>query len=92
MPPHGADTIVNQDYEEANTFTNSVAAIPAGQDGHWDFALVDNSAPEATTYCLRAVKADGTLLDTYTVIPELTTRTGSTSRRKGVGASHPSIY
>ena len=59
---------------EANRVTNSVAAI---QDGQWDFALVDHSAPEATPYCLRVVKADGTLLDTDTIIPELTTRTGA---------------
>jgi len=72
-PTHGADTIVNQTYEEANTFTNSLAAIPAGQDGKWDFALIDNSAPGSTTYCFRVVKSDATLLDTYSVIPEITT-------------------
>lgn len=72
-PTHGADTIVNQTYEELNNFTNSVAAIPAGQDGKWDFALLDNSALAETTYCLRGVKSDSTLLNTYTVIPEITT-------------------
>ena len=36
-------TNVNQDYEHLNNFTNSVAAIPAGQDGKWDFSLKDNS-------------------------------------------------
>ena len=89
-PTHSSDTIVNQDYEEANNFTNSVAAIPAGQDGKWDFALVDHSATEATTYCLRVVKSDGTVLDTYTVIPELTT--SASSRRSTPGTSYPSIY
>jgi hypothetical protein len=72
-PTHGADTVVNQTYEELNNFTNSVAAISSGQDGKWDFALKDNGAPESTTYCFRVVKADGTLLDTYTVIPQITT-------------------
>ncbi|MGB9743192.1 MAG: hypothetical protein ACPLW9_00520 [Minisyncoccales bacterium] len=72
-PTHGADTIVNQTYEELNNFTNSVAAIPSGQDGKWDFSLKDNNAPASTTYCLRVVKADGTLLNTYSVIPEITT-------------------
>ncbi|MEK9186013.1 MAG: hypothetical protein AAB885_00315, partial [Patescibacteria group bacterium] len=38
-PTHSSDGVVNQTYEEANNFTNSVAAIPAGQDGMWDFAL-----------------------------------------------------
>jgi hypothetical protein len=72
-PTHGADTIVNQTYEELNDFTNSVAAIPSGQDGKWDFSLKDNSAPANTTYCLRAVKSDGAILNTYTVIPQITT-------------------
>src|SRR3989338_10654212 len=43
-PTHGADTIVNQTYEELNNFTNSVAAIPSAQDGKWDFSLKDNGA------------------------------------------------
>jgi hypothetical protein len=71
--PAGTNTIVNQTYEELNNFTNSVAAIPAGQDGKWDFALKDNGAPASTTYCLRVVKADGSLLDTYSYIPQITT-------------------
>lgn len=74
-PTHGGDTIVPQTYEEANNFTNSVNPIPKGQDGKWDFALVDNGAPANTTYCLRVVKSDDTLLDTYSVIPQITTAT-----------------
>ncbi|GBD34349.1 hypothetical protein HRbin35_00061 [bacterium HR35] len=72
-PTHGADIIVNQTYEELNNFTNSVSSINAGEDGKWDFSLKDNGAPAGTTYCLRVVKADGTLLDTYSVIPQITT-------------------
>ena len=72
-PTHGTDTIVNQTYEELNNFTNSVAAIPSGQDGKWDFSLKDNGAATSTAYCFRAVKSDSTLLDTYTVIPQITT-------------------
>jgi hypothetical protein len=75
-PTHGGDTIVNQDYEESNNFTNSVAAINSGQDGKWDFSLIDNSAPANTSYCFRVVKSDDSLLDTYTVIPEITTAGG----------------
>lgn len=72
-PTHSGDTIVNQTYEEANNFTNTVAVIPSGQDGKWDFSLIDNGASASTAYCLRAVKSDGTVLDTYTSIPEVTT-------------------
>ncbi|MGC8776163.1 MAG: hypothetical protein ACP5QN_02545, partial [Minisyncoccia bacterium] len=63
----------NQTYEELNNFTNSVAAIPSGQDGKWDFSLKDNGASANTAYCLRIVKSDGTVLDTYNVIPQITT-------------------
>ena len=38
-----------------------------------DFVLEDYSAPTSTTYCFRMVKDDGSLLDTYSVIPEITT-------------------
>jgi hypothetical protein len=74
-PTHGGgDTVVYQTYEEQNNFTNSVAAIPNGQDGLWDFALSDNGATADTPYCFRIVKSNGTVLDNYTVIPELRTR------------------
>jgi len=72
-PTHGADTIRNQTYEELNPFTNSVSVINSGEDGKWDFSLIDNGAPPGTTYCFRVVKADGTLLESYTVIPQITT-------------------
>lgn len=77
-PTHNADTIVNQTYEESNNFTNSVSAITAGQDGKWDFSLIDNGASANTSYCFRVVESDGTLLDTYSVIPEITTAAGGT--------------
>ena len=72
-PTHGGDTIVNQTYEEGNNLTNSQGVVNVGQDGKWDFSLKDNGATAGTAYCLRAVKSDGTVLDTYTQIPQITT-------------------
>jgi len=72
-PVHGADTIRNQTYEELNPFTNSQSEINVGEDGKWDFVLKDNGAPANTTYCFRVVKSDGSLLETYSVIPQITT-------------------
>lgn len=60
-PTHGTDTVVNQDYVEANPFTNGQAKILAGQDGKWDFSLYNASATPLTTYCFRIVKEDGSL-------------------------------
>ena len=76
-PTDGGRAIVNQDYEEANNFTNSVAAINTGQDGKWDFSLIDNGATANTSYCFRVLKSDGTQLDTYSVVPQITTAAGS---------------
>ncbi|HEY6966428.1 MAG TPA: DUF6701 domain-containing protein, partial [Burkholderiales bacterium] len=73
-PTHGAHTVVNQTYEEANNLTNT-SAISAGQDGKWDFSLVANGAPLGTTYCFRVVKDTGTALDFYLAYPEVTTST-----------------
>ncbi len=75
-PVYGADTIVNQTYEESGTFTNSIGGIPSGQSGKWDFALVDNGAPAETSYCFRVIESDETLLPSYEVIPEITTASG----------------
>lgn len=68
-PTHGADTSVLQTIEEANNFTNPID-IGANQDGLWDFAVKDFNAFGA--YCFRAVNSNGSVLDTYTVVPELT--------------------
>jgi hypothetical protein len=72
-PTHGTDATVAQTFEEANNFTNALAAFGPSEDGLWDFALVDLSAPAGTSYCLRAVHADGSPLDVYGVIPEIMT-------------------
>ena len=71
-PTHG-HTNRNQTYEEANNFTNSQAIIGAGEDGKWDFTIEDNAAADNTTYCLRVVRSDNSVLETYTVVPEFTT-------------------
>lgn len=77
-PTDWGRTIVNQDYEELNNFTNTEAAIASGQDGKWDFSLKDNGALSNTDYCFRIVKSDGTQLKTYTVIPQVTTAVAGT--------------
>jgi len=41
----------------------------------WDFSLIDNTAPEGTSYCFRIVQSDNTPLDNYSFIPEITTYT-----------------
>jgi hypothetical protein len=64
---------VAQTYEEGNNFSNTVAAFGPGEDGLWDFALVDLSAAAGTTYCLRAVPAAGGTLDSYSAIAEIVT-------------------
>lgn len=76
-PTHSGHTVVNQNYEEANNFSNSQALIAAGQDGKWDFALYDKTAAASTTYCFRIVNSTDAVLDTYTVYPELTTKATS---------------
>ncbi len=69
-PDPGSGNAVMQSYVESNNFTNT-NTIPNGDYGIWDFALVDNDAPAEATYCFRIVNADGSELDTYSVIPEL---------------------
>jgi len=72
-PTHGSHTVRQQTYEELNDFTNSQKIINSGQDALWDFSLKDNSSPIYKTYCFRMVESDGTVLNTYSVYPEITT-------------------
>lgn len=78
--PTSVNTIIPETYEELNNFTNSQTAINIGQDGLWDFSLKDNGADPGTAYCLRIVKSTGAVLDTYSVIPQVTTFGPDTSR------------
>lgn len=71
-PTHGAHTVVAQKYVESNTNFTVRSAISAGQDGIWDFALVNNSVVRGTYYCFRIVRSDGTVLDTYSQVPQIT--------------------
>ena len=75
-PTNGARSTVYQTYQESNPFTNSVAAIPSGSDGLWDFSIKSTAAEDGKTYCFRTVKANGSLLDNYTQIPEITYSSG----------------
>lgn len=75
-PTNGSNTIVPQTYEEANNFT-STSRINIGQDGKWEFALVDFSAAANDSYCFRVVKSDGSTIATPDVVPEITMASGS---------------
>ena len=72
-PTHGADAVLIQTYEEGNNLTNSVNSIAAGQDAMWDFALFDNGASAASTFCLRLVNSDGTTFAYSFEYPEIMT-------------------
>ena len=72
-PIHGDDIVIGQTYEELNPFANDISTISQERDGKWDFSLFDNGAPENTTYCLRAVKDDASLMNAYSVYPQIKT-------------------
>lgn len=73
-PERDGVTSVDQSFNKSNTFTNNQAAVTIGRDGMWDFALKDNGATANTTFCFRAVnEVDGSVLDTYSVYPSVTT-------------------
>jgi hypothetical protein len=66
---NGSDANSGQSYVEANNF--SVANyINKNSDGLWDASLESNGAFTNASYCLRVVKSDGSLLNTYSIIPE----------------------
>ncbi|NVN97352.1 hypothetical protein HXX01_03940, partial [Candidatus Nomurabacteria bacterium] len=86
-PTHNSDTVVPQTYVEKNNFSNAIATVPMGQDAEWDVSLFDKSVMDSTSYCVRIIKSDGSLLSGYTVIPEFTTATYK-SRGGGGGSMY----
>lgn len=62
--PTYAGTIRNQDYEESNTFINSVAGFSGDEVGKWDFALHDNTIYDNTAqaFCFRVTRSNGIVL------------------------------
>lgn len=78
-PTDGARTIIRENYYEENPFSNDREGIFRGRDGKWDLSLVDYSAPSKTSYCFRVVRENGNVLNSYTVIPEITTASPAAS-------------
>jgi len=73
-PQSGTKTRIYETYDEANPFTNaSSTSIYPKQSGVWDFSLKDNGAPVSSSYCFRAVRNNGSTLESYSVIPEIIT-------------------
>lgn len=62
---------VLQSYSESAPTVLNPNAVAAASKGEWDLALFIGAAP-VNTYYFRMVKADGTVLTTYTVYPTLT--------------------
>lgn len=69
-PTHGADTVIQMTYEEANNFSFRTR-VDGGQDALWDFSLVDRTRAAGVSYCFRLVRSGGSTLDTYSVVPTL---------------------
>ncbi|MFH1046826.1 MAG: LamG domain-containing protein, partial [Patescibacteria group bacterium] len=78
-PTRPGRDMVEQTYEDINGFGN-ITLVPPADSALWDFSLIDNDGDVSNSYCLRAVKTDGTLLDGYSVIPEISTIVDKTFR------------
>jgi hypothetical protein len=69
-PTHSGHAVSAQTYVESNNFS-STSRLSAGQDGMWEFSLIDFSAANGSSYCFRVVKADGSAIATPEVVPEI---------------------
>jgi len=70
--PTGTGTNVAQTYEELNNFSANQNNLNNGNDGLWDFSLVDNGASAGATYCFQVITSGGSALASYTNYPTLT--------------------
>ena len=68
--PTVGGSLVHQTYRESNNFglTN---AVTTGNAALWDFSLQDVGSTPGDDYCLRVVKSDGNLLESYSNYAEV---------------------
>ena len=66
----------NETYEESNPSKINTYAVAIGERGEWDWVVQNNGATTSATYCFRMVMDDGTELNTYVRMPEVTTIRG----------------
>ncbi|MFZ2886416.1 MAG: hypothetical protein WA021_01205, partial [Minisyncoccia bacterium] len=67
-----AGSDVSASYEEENDTAPNPNSATANQEVEWDFVLQHN-ATNATTYCFRAIDANGEVLNEYSSYPSLRT-------------------
>ena len=60
-------------YEESNPTPSTSESIDPGDAMEFDFVLESNGVDELTTYYFRVAESDDTVLDFYSVYPEITT-------------------
>lgn len=68
---HQGHTIVSQQYAESTVIDLS-SAVVGSNDALYDFALSADSSQYGKSFCLRVVNQDGSLLDGYDGLPEIT--------------------
>ena len=77
-PTAASGSVSNQTVEELNTFTNSLSSIASGNNGKWDFALIDNGAAASAHFCFKITLLDGSDLNTYSQYPEIIAKPSGT--------------
>ncbi|HEY2004193.1 MAG TPA: hypothetical protein VGH44_03685 [Candidatus Saccharimonadia bacterium] len=70
-PTDGSNATIYQTFNNANSFSNSVAAVDGGQDGLFDFSLAVAASVPHSSYCLRAVNFTGGTAIAATNYPQI---------------------
>jgi hypothetical protein len=68
---------VNGQYAKSNPTTTNINSASVGQDIEYDFHLIGTNISDAKRYSFRVVESDGTVFDTYSNCPTLTTEPGT---------------
>jgi hypothetical protein len=80
-----ASSTAGESYGESNPSAASPNQLLSGDDGEWDWSLMNNTAATAAGWFFRMIYASGTALDGYSHYPELTAAAPS----GGGGSSSP---
>ncbi len=68
---HQGHTIISQQYAE-NALVSLSSTVAGSDDALYDFALSADPLQYGQTFCLRVINQDGSLLDGYDSLPEIT--------------------
>jgi len=80
---------VGATYNESNPTAGTPSTITAGQEGEWDWVVLNSSAAATSNWFFRMIYSSGTVFDTYSRYPALNAQSSQSTSTGGGGGGTP---